>query len=143
MISHVQESSVTTESSSAPVALISHPDLSQSQHTPAQHMPVHHVTNCKSLTGDLGTLADYFGFPSVLLGGTDIILNTFPLPSLYEVFAIIDGYERRRHLILASPTISSGPSPISNQMAFAASSGLGSRSSGGRPIAPTMGDTGQ
>ena len=31
------------------------------------------------------------------------ILNTSPLPSLYEAFAIIDGNERRHRLIQASP----------------------------------------
>ncbi|GFZ14503.1 hypothetical protein Acr_24g0006930 [Actinidia rufa] len=51
------------------------------------------------------------------------ILNTSPLPSLYEAFAIIDGDKRRCHLIQALHAISSGPTPIANQMAFAVSSG--------------------
>ena len=60
------------------------------------------------------------------------ILNTSPLPSLYEAFAIIDGDERRRRLIQASPAISLGSTPIADQMAFAAF-GSGPRSSGGKP----------
>ncbi|GFY96782.1 hypothetical protein Acr_11g0010880 [Actinidia rufa] len=68
------------------------------------------------------------------------ILNTSRLPALYEAFAIIDGDEHRC-LIQASPSISPGPTPIADQMAFAAS-GLGSRSSGGRPIYSYRGDTG-
>ncbi|GFZ11367.1 hypothetical protein Acr_22g0007650 [Actinidia rufa] len=51
------------------------------------------------------------------------ILNTSPLPSLYEAFAIIDGDECRRRLIQASPGISYGPTLIADQMSFAASSG--------------------
>ncbi|GFS39618.1 hypothetical protein Acr_00g0063980 [Actinidia rufa] len=58
------------------------------------------------------------------------ILNTSPLPSLYEAFAIIDEDERRRRLIQAPPAIFIGPTPIAYQMAFAAS-GSGPRSSSG------------
>ena len=69
------------------------------------------------------------------------ILNTSPLPSLYEAFAIIDGDERSYRLIQASSAVSSGPSLISEQMAFATSSGSGPRSYGGRPICSYYGDT--
>ena len=69
------------------------------------------------------------------------ILNTSPLPSLYEAFAIIDGDERR-HLIQAPATISSGPSPIADNMAFANFSGSGPCSSGGTPTCSYCGDTG-
>ena len=62
------------------------------------------------------------------------ILNTYHLSSLYEAFDIIDGDERRRHLIQALLALSSWPSPISDQMAFAASSGLDPRSSSGKLI---------
>ncbi|GFY88884.1 hypothetical protein Acr_06g0008240 [Actinidia rufa] len=62
------------------------------------------------------------------------ILNTSPLPSLYEAFAIIDGDERCCRLLQASSATSSGPLSIVDQMASAVSSGLGPHSSGGRPI---------
>lgn len=62
------------------------------------------------------------------------ILNTSLLPFLYEAFAIIDGDELHRHLIQVSPAISSGPTPIADQMTFADSFGSGPRSSGGGPI---------
>ncbi|GFY81196.1 FAD/NAD(P)-binding oxidoreductase family protein [Actinidia rufa] len=97
----VQESSVTTESSSAPELLSS--------------------------------LVQIFLYHNTHLSIVSLILNTSPLPSLYEAFAIIDGDERRR-LIQASPTISFGPSPISDHIAFATSSGSGPCSSGFRPI---------
>ncbi|GFY88845.1 hypothetical protein Acr_06g0007850 [Actinidia rufa] len=61
------------------------------------------------------------------------ILNTSPLPSLYEAFAIIDGDERRRRIIQTSPAISSGSTAIADQMAFASTSS-GPRSFGGKPI---------
>ncbi|GFY88725.1 hypothetical protein Acr_06g0006650 [Actinidia rufa] len=70
-----------------------------------------------------------------------IILNTSPLPSLYEAFAIIDGDEHRRRLIQASPAISLGSTPIADQLAFATSD-LGPRSSGGRPICSCCGNIG-
>ncbi|GFY83363.1 hypothetical protein Acr_03g0001370 [Actinidia rufa] len=56
-------------------------------------------------------------------------------------FAIIDGDERRRHLIQASPAISPGSTPIADQMAFAAF-GSGPRSSGGKPICSYCGNLG-
>ena len=50
------------------------------------------------------------------------ILNTSPLPSLYETFAIVYGYEQR-HRLLSSLSLL-GPSPtVPNQMAFVAPSG--------------------
>ena len=61
------------------------------------------------------------------------ILNTSPLPSLYEAFVIIDGDEQRRRIIQTSLAISSGSTPIVDQMAFVAF-GSGPRSSGSRPI---------
>ncbi|GFY88928.1 hypothetical protein Acr_06g0008680 [Actinidia rufa] len=61
------------------------------------------------------------------LGGTGTILNIYPLPSLYEAFAIIDGDECRHRLIQTSPALSSGSTHITDQMAFAAS-GSGPRS---------------
>ncbi|XP_057514701.1 uncharacterized protein LOC130796377 isoform X1 [Actinidia eriantha] len=48
------------------------------------------------------------------------ILNTSPLPSLYEAFAIVDGDERRRRLL---PSLSESHIIVPNQRAFAASSG--------------------
>ncbi|GFZ17293.1 LMBR1-like membrane protein [Actinidia rufa] len=69
------------------------------------------------------------------------ILNTSLLPFLYEAFAIIDGDERRRHLIQTSPAISSGSTPIVDQMALAVS-GSGPRSSGSRPICSYCGNIG-
>ncbi|XP_057467808.1 uncharacterized protein LOC130757154 isoform X1 [Actinidia eriantha] len=48
------------------------------------------------------------------------ILNTSPLPSLYEAFAIVDGDERRRRLL---PSLSESPITVPDQRAFAASSG--------------------
>ncbi|GFZ07959.1 hypothetical protein Acr_19g0008960 [Actinidia rufa] len=48
------------------------------------------------------------------------ILNTSPLPSLYEAFAIVDGDERRRRLL---PSLSESPIIVPDQRAFAASSG--------------------
>ncbi|KAG5523985.1 hypothetical protein RHGRI_030852 [Rhododendron griersonianum] len=51
------------------------------------------------------------------------ILNTSPMPSLYEVFATIDSEERRRRIVQPQgllPTPDS--SPMTDQMAFAASS---------------------
>jgi hypothetical protein len=51
------------------------------------------------------------------------ILNTFPMPSLYEAYATIDSDERRRHLGLPThATISASP-VNAEQMAFAANSG--------------------
>ncbi|GFS40766.1 hypothetical protein Acr_00g0070400 [Actinidia rufa] len=64
------------------------------------------------------------------------ILNNSPLPSLYEAFAIIDVDECRRRLIQASSTISLGSTPITNQMAFAASSSGGPLSSGVAETSP-------
>ncbi|GFZ18481.1 transmembrane Fragile-X-F-associated protein [Actinidia rufa] len=66
--------------------------------------------------------------------------HTSPLPSLYETFAIIDGDERCRRLLQASSATSSGP-PIVDQMAFAASSGLGPRSSVSKPTCSYYGNT--
>ena len=51
------------------------------------------------------------------------ILNTVPLPSLFEAFATVDGDERRRRIISTSSVASPSP-PIPEQMAFAAPSGL-------------------
>ncbi|KAF7150351.1 hypothetical protein RHSIM_Rhsim02G0139900 [Rhododendron simsii] len=51
------------------------------------------------------------------------ILNTSPMPSLYEVFATIDSEERRRRIVQPQgllPTPDS--SPVTDQMAFVASS---------------------
>ncbi|GFY97193.1 hypothetical protein Acr_11g0014990 [Actinidia rufa] len=50
------------------------------------------------------------------------ILNTSPMPFLYEAFAIVDGDERRRHLL---PSLSLPESSLSvpDQRAFATSSG--------------------
>ncbi|GFZ08230.1 hypothetical protein Acr_20g0000380 [Actinidia rufa] len=59
-------------------------------------------------------------------------LSDFPVAAATIVF---------RSDLLASPAISSGPTPISDQIAFAAS-GLGPRSSGGGPICSYCGDTG-
>ncbi|GFZ19413.1 hypothetical protein Acr_28g0001180 [Actinidia rufa] len=69
------------------------------------------------------------------------ILNTSPLPSLYEAFAIIDRDERCCRLIQTLPTISSGSTPIADQMVFAAS-GSGSHSSCGKPICSYYGNIG-
>ncbi|GFY82674.1 hypothetical protein Acr_02g0009140 [Actinidia rufa] len=69
------------------------------------------------------------------------ILNTSPLPSLYEAFAIIDGDERHRRLISASPAISPRSTPIADQMAFAAS-GSDPRSFGGKPTCSYCGNIG-
>ncbi|GFZ10038.1 hypothetical protein Acr_21g0006370 [Actinidia rufa] len=49
------------------------------------------------------------------------ILNTSPLPSLYEAFAIVDGDERRRHLLPFLSLPESSPI-VPDQRAFAASS---------------------
>ena len=49
------------------------------------------------------------------------ILNSSPMPSLYEAFAMIDGDEHRRRLILPLTTVISESIP--DQMAFAATSG--------------------
>ncbi|XP_058187670.1 uncharacterized protein LOC131304445 isoform X2 [Rhododendron vialii] len=67
------------------------------------------------------------------------ILNTSPMPSLYEVFATIDSEEHRRRIIqpqglLATPTISI----VNDQMAFAASS----RPPSGKIICHHCGDSG-
>ncbi|KAG5567467.1 hypothetical protein RHGRI_002876 [Rhododendron griersonianum] len=67
------------------------------------------------------------------------ILNTSPMPSLYEVFATIDSEERRRRIIqpqglLATPTTS----PVNDQMALAASS----RPPSGKIICHHCGDSG-
>ncbi|GFZ01734.1 ORMDL family protein [Actinidia rufa] len=48
------------------------------------------------------------------------ILNTSPLPFLYEAFAIVDGDERRHRLL---PSLSESPIIVPDQRAFAASSG--------------------
>ncbi|GFZ17667.1 hypothetical protein Acr_26g0009370 [Actinidia rufa] len=50
------------------------------------------------------------------------ILNTSPLPSLYEAFAIVDGDERRRR-ILPSLSLPESSSIVPDQKAFAAASG--------------------
>lgn len=50
------------------------------------------------------------------------ILNTSPLPSLYEAFAIVDGDERRRHLLPSLSLPESSPI-VPDQRAFAAASG--------------------
>ncbi|PSR86087.1 U2 small nuclear ribonucleoprotein [Actinidia chinensis var. chinensis] len=50
------------------------------------------------------------------------ILNTSPLPSLYEAFAIVDGDERRRRL-LPSLSLPESPPIVPDQRAFASSSG--------------------
>ncbi|GFY95374.1 hypothetical protein Acr_10g0007590 [Actinidia rufa] len=50
------------------------------------------------------------------------ILNTSPLPSLYEAFAIVDGDERRRRL-LSSPSLPESYPIVPDQRAFAATSG--------------------
>ncbi|GFZ05714.1 receptor like protein 29 [Actinidia rufa] len=50
------------------------------------------------------------------------ILNTSPLPSLYEAFAIVDGDERRRRLLL-SPSLPESSPIVPDQRAFAATSG--------------------
>ncbi|GFZ21988.1 glycine-rich protein 5 [Actinidia rufa] len=50
------------------------------------------------------------------------ILNTSPLPSLYEAFAIVDGDERRRRL-LPSPSLPESSPIVPDQRAFAATSG--------------------
>ncbi|GFY91557.1 hypothetical protein Acr_07g0017530 [Actinidia rufa] len=49
-----------------------------------------------------------------------LILNTSPLPSLYEAFATMDGDEQRRRLL---PSPSESPIIVLDQRAFAASSG--------------------
>jgi hypothetical protein len=60
------------------------------------------------------------------------ILNTSPMPSLYEAYATIDSDERRRRLgPLISTTVSASP-VIAEQMAFVANSGP--RSPSWRPI---------
>uniref|UniRef100_A0A2N9IER4 Reverse transcriptase Ty1/copia-type domain-containing protein n=1 Tax=Fagus sylvatica TaxID=28930 RepID=A0A2N9IER4_FAGSY len=60
------------------------------------------------------------------------ILNTSPMPSLYEAYATIDSDERRRRLgPPISTTVSASP-VIAEQMAFAANSGT--RSPNWRPI---------
>ncbi|KAG5531449.1 hypothetical protein RHGRI_026161 [Rhododendron griersonianum] len=48
------------------------------------------------------------------------ILNTSPLPSLLDTFAIVDGDERRR--LISTPTLSPIVGVVFDQMAFAASS---------------------
>ncbi|GFZ18609.1 hypothetical protein Acr_27g0003480 [Actinidia rufa] len=50
------------------------------------------------------------------------ILNTSPLPSLYEAFAIVDGDELRRRL-LPSPSLPESSPIVPDQRAFAATSG--------------------
>ncbi|GFY92444.1 hypothetical protein Acr_08g0008400 [Actinidia rufa] len=50
------------------------------------------------------------------------ILNTSPLPSLYEAFAIVDGDEQRRRLLPSLSLLESCPI-VPNQRAFASSSG--------------------
>ncbi|GFZ21891.1 hypothetical protein Acr_29g0010530 [Actinidia rufa] len=50
------------------------------------------------------------------------ILNTSPLPSLYEAFAIVDGDERRRRLLPSLSLPESSPI-VPDQRAFAAASG--------------------
>ncbi|GFZ16087.1 hypothetical protein Acr_25g0004960 [Actinidia rufa] len=49
-------------------------------------------------------------------------LNTSPLPSLYEAFAIVDGDERRHHL-LPSLSLPESPPIVPDQRAFASSLG--------------------
>ena len=50
------------------------------------------------------------------------ILNSVPLPSLFDAFATVDGDERQRRLIAISPVLAPLPS-VPDQMAFAAPSG--------------------
>ncbi|KAF8404440.1 hypothetical protein HHK36_009325 [Tetracentron sinense] len=50
------------------------------------------------------------------------ILNTSPMPSLYEAFTTVDGDERRRLLLPPTPSPELSP-PVPDQMAFAAPSG--------------------
>ncbi|GFY84611.1 hypothetical protein Acr_03g0013850 [Actinidia rufa] len=50
------------------------------------------------------------------------ILNTSPLPSLYEAFAIVDGDEQMRRL-LPSPSLPKSSPIVPDQRAFAATSG--------------------
>ena len=62
------------------------------------------------------------------------ILNTSPMPSLYEAYTTIDNDERRRRRRLGAPistTVSASP-VIAEQMAFVANSGP--RSPSWRPI---------
>ncbi|GFS38150.1 DHHC-type zinc finger family protein [Actinidia rufa] len=78
------------------------------------------------------SVADYFGYlqtrweelaqyePLSDFPSDGAILNTSPLPSLYEAFAIVDGDERRRRLL---PSLSESPIIVPDQRAFAASSG--------------------
>ncbi|GFY81214.1 hypothetical protein Acr_01g0010230 [Actinidia rufa] len=78
------------------------------------------------------SVADYFGYlqtrweelaqyePLSDFPSDGAILNTSPLPSLYEAFAIVDGDERRRRLL---PSPSKSPIIVPDQRAFAASSG--------------------
>ncbi|GFZ11361.1 hypothetical protein Acr_22g0007590 [Actinidia rufa] len=156
MASRAPVSSEIIESSSILVALTHRPDLSLSQHTPA-----HRVTNyfgfLQSRWEDLAQYEPLSDFPTAaativsqrlarqhiyqfLMGLKSEyeslciqILNTSPLPFLYEAFAIIDEDEHRRRLIQASPAISPGSTPIADQMVFAASSSS-PRSSGGKPV---------
>ena len=51
------------------------------------------------------------------------ILNTVPLPSLFEAFATVVGGEGRRR-ILCPPLVIGHSPPISDQMVFAARLGL-------------------
>ena len=60
------------------------------------------------------------------------ILNTTPMPSLYEAFAILDSDERRRRLLPAPSTTPIEPTPIPYQMAFVAN--VGPRSSNRKVI---------
>ncbi|GFY87388.1 transducin family protein [Actinidia rufa] len=68
-------------------------------------------------------------------------LSDFSIEAATIAFTIIDGDERHR-LLRASSVTSSGSPPIADQMAFAASSGSGPRSSGVRPICSYCGNTG-
>ncbi|GFY81904.1 hypothetical protein Acr_02g0001440 [Actinidia rufa] len=80
------------------------------------------------------SVADYFGYlqtrweelaqyePLSDFPSDGAILNTSPLPSLYEAFAIVDGDERRRRL-LPSPSLPESSPIVPDQRAFAATSG--------------------
>ena len=70
------------------------------------------------------------------------ILNTSPMPSLFEAFATIDGDERRRRLL--QPPALPKPSPVPDQRALAAPSGPFTRppGSGNRPFCTHCGNLG-
>ncbi|GFY92658.1 hypothetical protein Acr_08g0010540 [Actinidia rufa] len=68
-------------------------------------------------------------------------LSDFPAATATIAFAIIDGDERRRRLIQASPAISPGSTPIADQMTFA-TSGSGPHPSGSKPTCSYCGNIG-